>query len=346
MKVEDFDNDSKRLIKEINRIIKLYFDGYYVDVSALLYNFKGVNNRRFKFVKYPELNKQFTALNNKLKIEIEAMINNGIAKGWELAELKGSAIDLEVSKYLESKGYKKKPVKPQNNNALEAYRKRKRYGLTLSDRVWNLTEHNRARIEDIIDIAITEGKSAKSLSKRLLEFLRNDSELHKLGLTNKEVKDKIAANKYGRGVYKNPESNALRLAQNEINIAYRTAEIERIKLNDDIVGYEVYLSPSHKVFDMCDILKGKYPKNFIFTHWHVGCMCNVRPILKTREELVKEMVEGVTLPASSSSNYVKTPHKDFYNYISENKEAINRLKHRPDWITENAKMFNVTGELK
>jgi hypothetical protein len=53
-----------------------------------------------------------------------------------------------------------------------------------------------------------------------------------------------------------------------------TKEQERRQQLDFVVGVEVRLSVNHPVADICDELKGKYPKAFSFTGWHPHCRCH------------------------------------------------------------------------
>lgn len=53
---------------------------------------------------------------------------------------------------------------------------------------------------------------------------------------------------------------------------------------DFIHGYEIKLSHSHPCHDICDDLKGKYPKDFKWTGWHPNDLCYVIPIIKTEEQ--------------------------------------------------------------
>lgn len=77
----------------------------------------------------------------------------------------------------------------------------------------------------------------------------------------------------GRGVYRSSYKNARRLAATETNIAYMTADYERWQQLDFVVGIEIKLSNNHTLngvpfTDICDDLKGRYPKDFKFTGWH------------------------------------------------------------------------------
>lgn len=49
---------------------------------------------------------------------------------------------------------------------------------------------------------------------------------------------------------------------------------------DFILGYEIKLSHSHPCHDICEDLKGKYPKDFKWTRWHPNDLCYVITISK------------------------------------------------------------------
>lgn len=91
--------------------------------------------------------------------------------------------------------------------------------------------------------------------------------------------------KYGHAAQvKNCQYNSIRLARSEINMAYRSAEYERWQQMDFILGFEVKLSKSHPAPDICNDLKGKYPKDFKFLGWHPNCMCYTVPIIAKEED--------------------------------------------------------------
>ena len=136
-------------------------------------------------------------------------------------------------------------------------------------------------------------------------------------------------------MYRSAYKNALRLASNEINVAYKSSDWLRIQQNPDVVGFEVRLSPQHKVYDMCDELKGKYPKTFHFHGWHVGCKCHIVSILKTPDELIKELKADEELPPESSSNYISDVPKEYKQWITDNKDRFKNWKTKPYFIEAN-----------
>ena len=113
---------------------------------------------------------------------------------------------------------------------------------------------------------------------------------------------------------------------------------------DFVVGIEVRLSGNHtcdgKIFyDICDELKGKYPKDFKFTGWHPQCRCYAVSILKTDKELDKDfdrMLEGEEpMSGEESKNAVEDVPKQFKDWVEENKKKINTAKSLPYFVKDN-----------
>jgi hypothetical protein len=139
----------------------------------------------------------------------------------------------------------------------------------------------------------------------------------------------------GQGVYRSSYKNALRMAATETNGAYRTADHERWNSLDFVTGQEVRLSTNHTLngipfTDMCDDLKGKYPKTFKFTGWHPQCRCHVIPVLKTPEEMAadnKRIMNGEE-PLTGSENSVNNTPDNFNAWITKNSDRIAAAEKR------------------
>ena len=140
-----------------------------------------------------------------------------------------------------------------------------------------------------------------------------------------QVLQKDYKNKYGSAEHlKDCEYRSIRLARSEINMAYRTAENERWKQMDFVVGYEIKLSSSHHHRmphgDICDRLAGKYPKDFVWTGWHPNDLCYKIPILKTEEEFWEW--DGRSESTTESVNEVKDVPNTFKQWIGTNSQRI------------------------
>lgn len=99
----------------------------------------------------------------------------------------------------------------------------------------------------------------------------------------------------------------------ETNIAYRTSDHLRWQQMDFVVGIEIKLSNNHTVngmllTDICDTLKGRYPKDFKFVGWHPHCRCHVVTVLKTEKEMMRDTqrILNGEQPLKGSVNTIKS----------------------------------------
>ena len=152
-----------------------------------------------------------------------------------------------------------------------------------SARVWNLSKQYKTELEMALDIAISEGTPANELASILKKYLRNpDSLFRRYRDKNGVLQLSKKAKEYhsGQGVYRSSYKNAERLARTEINIAYRKADIERWQSMDMIAGYEIRRSRHPYSCEICDMMKGVYPKSFVWVGNHPNCRCYMTPIFK------------------------------------------------------------------
>lgn len=331
----NYDNEHrKHLLAYLQQIERLFYQWVGFSVSlALKTDFQElVTSTLFAFAATKK-GKAFDKELAKFSNQLDQIIKQGITKEWAFANLKQDHLLREgLTKY-------------QNLEALETFKNRKIKDFTVSNRVWDIAKKAQTEIELALSVSLEEGKSAVQLSREIRNLLNNPTSLFR------RVRDKYGnlvlsknAQNYhtGQGVYRSAYKNALRLASNEINVAYKSADWLRIQQNPDVVGFEVRLSPQHKVYDMCDELKGKYPKSFHFHGWHVGCKCHIISILKTDEELIKELKADEELPPESSSNYVGDVPSNYKQWVTDNKDRFKNWKTKPYFIEENSKIAEAT----
>lgn len=337
-------------IKRINKYL-LSINGYYDELIreiVLLVIQLRVADKIFRFKDYPRITKQVDEALRTYRNNLSNSVKVYSATEWDFANKKIDGIITDKLNSVKNKipldTYENKlreiATQSQNKSAFEAFQTRKKGKFTTSERVWNITNQAKENLELAIDVALKEGISAQELARQIKGNLNNPDALFR------RVRDKhgnlvLSKNAKtfnpGQGVYRSAHKNALRMAANEINTAYREAEQIRISKNPDIVGVEIHLSPSHVYYDMCDELKGRYPKDFQWNAWHVGCKCHRRTILKSDEEFISELNKGLELPPESSKNFVKSPPKEFDKWISENSERMENWKIKPSFVTDNQK---------
>ena len=324
----NYDNEHrKHLLAYLQQIERLFYQWVGFSVSlALKTDFKEFVTKSLFAFAATKKGKAFDKELEKFRNQLDQIIKQGITKEWAFANLKQDKLLREgLTKY-------------QNLEALETFKKRKIKDFTVSNRVWDIAKKAQTEIELALSVSLEEGKSAVQLSREIRNLLNNPTTLFR------RVRDKYGnlvlsknAQNYHpeQGVYRSAYKNALRLASNEINVAYKSSDWLRIQQNPDVVGFEVRLSPQHKVYDMCDELKGKYPKTFHFHGWHVGCKCHIVSILKTPDELIKELKADEELPPESSSNYISDVPKEYKQWVTDNKDRFKNWKTKPYFIEAN-----------
>lgn len=213
--------------------------------------------------------------------------------------------------------------------------------LKLSERVWRYANDFKSEIELGIDIGIRDGRDARGMARDLKQYLQHPDKLFRRVRDehgNLQLSKAAAAFHPGRGVYRSSYKNALRLAATETNMAYRTADQERWKDFDFVVGQRVCLSPTnHPVTDICDELKGEYPKDFKFVGWHPHCRCYVESILKSDKELkedTRRIIRGEQ-PTDDSANAVRDTPPNFDAWVKDNQWRIEHAKTPPYFIRDN-----------
>lgn len=211
-----------------------------------------------------------------------------------------------------------------NNDALKAFQQRKDKGFTISDKLWNQSTLYKQELEEAISCAIQKGTSAIILSKQISKYLLDFPQLQK------DYKERFG--KASRSM--DCEYRSIRLAASEINMAYRQAENLRWQQMDFVVGYEIKLSNNHtcngKPFqDICDILAGKYPKDFQWTGWHPLCYSDDSEVLTNRGwKLFKDVLDDDLIlslnPNTRNIEWVDFIDRQCFSYYGEMVHFYNR----------------------
>ena len=283
----------------------------------------------FSFKDYPELAEAVKDVQAQFVNEIGTTIMRGTSDEWRQSNLMQDLLADKVLKHYRAqvRGKRFKQYYQTNSEALRAFQTRRERGLNLSDKLWMQSDLYRKEMEVAISTAIEKGMSAITLSKRISRYLSDYPSL-KHDYWEKYAK---AADCH------DCEYRSIRLARTEINMAYRTAEQERWKQFDFVLGYEIKLSGNHPAVDICNYLIGRYPKDFKFVGWHPNCMCYVVPIIMSEEEYWSENRR------KSDEQITDVPDR-FKEWIMDNRERIDVMKERrtlPYFIKDNSKYMKV-----
>lgn len=248
----DFDSLHRKRIRKHARTLEQIYNDLIARVSSLavkteltdkIYQFR--NNKKV-LLQIEESLKEY--YNKTLQT-----IYTGTDQQWRFANEKYNALRIatleRIASHISKETYYRELAKvsksPLNLEALKAFQERKIGKFTISGRVWHIAKQMKSELELAIDVSLSEGMSANELARKVKKYLNEPDRLYR------RVRDKhgnlvlsrhAKAYNPGQGVYRSSHKNALRLASNEINTAYRESEQLRMLQNNDIVGVEICLS--------------------------------------------------------------------------------------------------------
>lgn len=328
-----------KLQNKINKRYRETIDKIFSRANALK-----IKSATFSLSEYPTLSNYVNEVLLKFSEELNIMMVNGVKYEWDESINKNASIVLETYGASKVSGVVKELLYNPQANALDQFIKRKTNGLGLSDRVWNYTNQFRAEIEQGLYVGLSEGKSAAEMARDQKQYLKEPNKLFRRIKTVDEagnVKYKLSklAREYspGQGVYRSSYKNALRLTRTIVNDSYRESDIIKYQSLPFVKGYEVRLADNHPKYDQCDILQGDYPKTFMWRKWHVNCICYCISKLPSKEEYNKyeDAILNGTEKDFKFSDQVKDVNPAVKSYIKDNRAMLNRLKRKPDWMTDN-----------
>lgn len=308
----------------------------------------------FKFSDYPKISNRANALFRELYSRVYQQVQYGITNEWEQANKEADKLVESVfgKKFADDKRFSM--YFNRNREAMDAFfaRKSEYGGLNLSQRIWKYEGQFRQEMELAIDCHIGEGMSTNVMASKIKPYLNEPDKLFR------RVRDKRGelvlsrnAKAYhpGQGVYRSSSRNAQRLTRTETNIAYHTADFERWSQLDFVVGILISVSKTnHPEKDICDVLAGRYPKDFKFVGWHPNCRCHAKPILASDDEidmLTDKILAGEDIAGFKSKQEIKAPPAVFFLWMSDNEDRVEKANNRgtlPYWIKDNRKYVDVS----
>ena len=265
----------------------------------------------FKFSDYPQTKKSIADIQAQFVDDIRSVIYRGTSDEWKNSnEVQDLMADKVLKAYTATIDKEKYKVLYQtNSDALKAFQNRRDRGFDVSAKLWQQSTVYKEELEAAISCAIQKGTSAVALSKQISKHLLDFPSLQK------DYKEK-----YGSAEHlKDCEYRSIRLARSEINMAYRTAENERWKQMDFVVGYEIKRSGREFPCTVCESLAGKYPKDFTWVGWHPNCYSDDSEVLTNRGwKLFKDVFDDDLIlslnPTNRTPEWVESTNRQCYRY--------------------------------
>lgn len=315
--------------KRVNRL----YNSAARDISIVLRKYK-LKSKTDVWLGNANAKKEVDAIMAGFQSNMVGMIKGGMGESWGMADnCNDSLVNSYLKKQKTPKGIKD-AILYRNPAALNSFVNRRRNGLNLSDRVWNITKETKKQFEQLLASGVMDGRSAQGMATDLKRYLKEPSKQFrrvrnsagKLVLSN-PAKDYHP----GRGVYRSSYQNSLRLARNEVNMSYRHNDHLRRQQMPFVTGITVHLSNSHPEYDICDDLQGDYPKTFRFGGWHPNCICYTTSKLLPKEEFKKYLNTGKI----KASRNVKGIPKRAKTYLKDNADRFSNYKNPPYFLKDN-----------
>jgi hypothetical protein len=353
--IEKWEAEHRKHIRSFLAEIDALYDETIDELVRLgvVYDYNPDAGKLFTFSSDGVRQKEAKGIIDTFRTKLNAIITVGISTEWAFANAKND----EWVRALFSNP--KEGYMLHNLKALDAFQNRKVYGHKLSDRVWQYTKQFEEFMEMSLSVSISEGRNAASISRDVRSQLKYPDKLFR------RVRDRFGnlvlskrAHSFhpGQGVYRSSYQNAMRMARTEINGAYRQSDHERWQQLDFIVGVEVKPSKTHQAWlakewyprfkkgvvppmEICDAMKGRYPKDFKFIGWHPNCKCYAVPVIAnegTEKDFWDEPENEVT----------ETPAL-FDKWLLDNNDRINEAIKRgkaPYWVVENPQYAKIVGK--
>lgn len=304
-------------INQYTMLVQGVFDTLASEGAALAAKTGYEGEAPFSFKDYPQTADAVRKMQEEYVSGISGIIHRSTAEEWKNSNLAQDLIaDKAWAFYTATeRGVRKSVYYQTNSDVLLAFQKRKDKGLGLSERLWGQSREYKEGMEAAISTAVEKGISAVTLSKRVSQYLKDFPSMRK-----------DYTRRYGKALdCRDCQYESIRLARTEINMAYRMAEQERWRQFDFVLAYDIKMSKSHRVKDICDDLAGRYPKTFTFKGWHPNCFCYCVPVLKTEDEFFGDVpVEPI-----------KDVPDVFRTWVEKNEERIKAAKSLPYFIMDN-----------
>lgn len=275
--------------------VKYLFDDFVRQAGPLLARWSD-HNKASVWVGNQTVENSIERLLSDLHSGLLANITDNMVQSWNRGNKKADDLvssfikDLSVSDTLRDKMFSR------NAEALNVMLNRKdEYGLTVSDRVWNLANGAKDNLGYYLASGLSAGRPSALISQDVRQLLHQpDKRFHRVRDKNGNLVSSQPMKDYhpGQGVYRSAYKNALRLSSTQTNKAFRSADYERWKNMDFVLGIEVERSPSHKgPCPICDALAGRYSKEYKFTGHHPFCICIATPIMMDHEDFADYLLD-------------------------------------------------------
>lgn len=322
-----------RLLAQEKRV-NLLFSQFIASIAPELRKWKPIKSNSV-WIRNSSIENKINKRLQLLHDDLVKIIKEGQKEAWYSSIEKNDLIVEQYIKDMALSSVVKSGLFSRNLEALTTLQKRVDDGLNLSQRIWKITEQTKGHVELFLESGVATGRSAEEIGRDFRQLLNNpDKRFRRV----RDEKGKLVLSQPmkdyypGRGNYRSSRMNALRVAVTETNMGFRMSDAERWAQMDFLLGYEVKRSANAHPCPICDSLKGKYPKNFIFPGWHPFCICYAVPIVMEHEDFADFLLHD-TIPNNQVITDIPTRSRNWITGYME------KAKSHPIFVKQNRSFF-------
>lgn len=322
-----------RLLAQEKRV-NLLFSQFIASIAPELRKWKPIKSNSV-WIRNSSIENKINKRLQLLHDDLVKIIKEGQKEAWYSSIEKNDLIVEQYIKDMALSSVVKSGLFSRNLEALTTLQKRVDDGLNLSQRIWKITEQTKGHVELFLESGVATGRSAEEIGRDFRQLLNNpDKRFRRV----RDEKGKLVLSQPmkdyhpGRGNYRSSRMNALRVAVTETNMGFRMSDAERWAQMDFLLGYEVKRSANAHPCPICDSLKGKYPKNFIFPGWHPFCICYAVPIVMEHEDFADFLLHD-TIPNNQVITDIPTRSRNWITGYME------KAKSPPIFVKQNRSFF-------
>ena len=188
-----------------------------------------------------------------------------------------------------------------NVNAAEAMWSRSRYGLKLSEQIWNKNQNYQKSINNILVSGVASNEDCVTVARGIESYVRKGKGTFAKNYPN------MMARMPGR-IPEDISYEALRLARTEMASAYGMGMMKSASINLTTKGVKYILSSSHPEYDICDPITmaddyglgpGGYPLDKAPLYpFHPNCLCIMTLIAGDLDETIDRLKKWEVNPES------------------------------------------------
>lgn len=278
-------------MNDIQKKIETEINNLIASVIASTKNKKQIISSFFKRDSWKNIFKKSNA--NIIEI-IDKQLNDVIIDTIERTQKAFEVIDNKIDKYDINPKIRKQILTEPTKNKL------------YSDRIWDANQNFRKEIENI-------------LKNNLDETVRKD-------ILTKMLKNAEFNINPGRGVYKDPVKNIMRVINQESKRVEERSKTKMYVQNKRVVAKGIKVSdsynPDNDTVVVCSQLQGIYPKDYEWSGWHIGCKCHTYPVYADDDVKLKDI------------EYIRENPDSYHKFIEDNKDKWKNWQNPPIFLND------------